>query len=220
MCVQIYIYKYICIYICIYSTYQHMHVHICINTFIHIYIHAYMCPYVYIEIIHIYIYISLFELSCYIVPKTSIFPRNEWRRRVEFKQICRGLTARRGAGKRQRRAKKWARLSENTVQDHRWCSVLQFVESVVAWHNQDTVREYLCCSVLQCVAVCCSVLQCVVARHSKDTVRDHLWGSVLQWVAVCCDKNQAKALWMIIWNKRVCISQTRASSLRSQSSLK
>jgi len=50
----------------------------------------------------------------------------------------------------------------------------------------------VCCSVLQCVAVCCSVLQCVVARHSKDTMRDHLCGSMLLWFAVCCDKTKQR----------------------------
>ena len=43
--------------------------------------------------------------------------------------------------------------------------------------------HYVCCGVLQCVAVCCSVLQCVA-----------VYCSVLQCVAVCCSVLQCGAL--------------------------
>jgi len=45
------------------------------------------------------------------------------------------------------------------------------------------VRQQVCCSVLQCVAVCCSVLQCVAACRS-----------VLQYVAVCFSMLQCQSL--------------------------
>jgi len=51
------------------------------------------------------------------------------------------------------------------------CSVLQCIAVCCIALQGVAVR----CSVLQCVAVCCSVLQCVAARCSA-----------LQCVAVCC----------------------------------
>ena len=46
----------------------------------------------------------------------------------------------------------------------------------------------MCCSVLQCVAVCYSVLQCVDERNAERVSVDSklIEGNVLQCVAVCC----------------------------------
>jgi len=62
-----------------------------------------------------------------------------------------------------------------------------------------TSRDHLCCSVMQhvavCCSLCCSVLQCVlqyvavnvaVCAAVPPTSRDHLCCSVMQRVAVCC----------------------------------
>jgi len=46
----------------------------------------------------------------------------------------------------------------------------------------------VCCSVLQCVAVCCSKLQCVAVCCSE-----------LQWVAVCCSVLQCVAVYKAPW---------------------
>ena len=65
------------------------------------------------------------------------------------------------------------------------CSVLQCV-AVCCCHILDQGVEYMadlkqiCCSVLQCVAVCCSVMQCVAVCCS-----------VLQCAAVCCSVLQS-----------------------------
>jgi len=48
----------------------------------------------------------------------------------------------------------------------------------------------VCCSVLQCVAVCCSVLQ---TKNDAPNRPQHAWCSVLQCVAVCCSVLQ----WLI-----------------------
>ena len=45
--------------------------------------------------------------------------------------------------------------------------------------------RHLCCSVLQCIAVCCSALQRAVSRSELQCV-----AVVLQWVAVCCSALQ------------------------------
>ena len=54
----------------------------------------------------------------------------------------------------------------------------------------------VCCSVLQCVAVCCSVLHCSVLQcvalcsgfdfNMPETSMQYVYSSVLQCVAVCC----------------------------------
>ena len=52
----------------------------------------------------------------------------------------------------------------------------------------DICTGKLCCSVLQCVAVCCSVLQCLLScvQASFDICTGKLCCSVLQCVVVCC----------------------------------
>ena len=62
-----------------------------------------------------------------------------------------------------------------------------------AGEKRDTV---VCCNVLQCVAVCCSVLQCVAetyehAGEMRDTV---VCCNVSQCVAVCCSVLQCVAV--------------------------
>ena len=42
------------------------------------------------------------------------------------------------------------------------------------------------CSVLQCVAVCCSVLQCVLSKYLRSVLQCVAECRVLQCVAVCC----------------------------------
>ena len=50
---------------------------------------------------------------------------------------------------------------------------------------------FACCSVLQCVAVCCSVSQCVA---DQPHVRRSLFACVLQCVAECCSVSQCVAV--------------------------
>jgi len=79
------------------------------------------------------------------------------------------------------------------------CSLLQCVAmccNIILLHSRsiDTLIKGLNTSVLQCVAVCCSVLQCVVVCCS-----------VLQCVAVCCSVLQYHTVaFAILWhaNKR------------------
>jgi len=56
-----------------------------------------------------------------------------------------------------------------------YCSVLQFVAvccSVYAVCCSVLQCVAVCCSVLQCVAVCCSVLQCVAVRSTMQQNTD------------------------------------------------
>ena len=53
----------------------------------------------------------------------------------------------------------------------------------------DAYQRVMWLSVLQCVAVCCSVLQCVavcLVNESCHAYKRVMWLSVLQCVAVCC----------------------------------
>jgi len=56
----------------------------------------------------------------------------------------------------------------------------------------------VCCSVLQCVAACCSVLQCValldILLLVRVSMRVSMCCSVLQCVAVCCNVLQSVAV--------------------------
>jgi len=82
------------------------------------------------------------------------------------------------------------------------CSVLQCVAVCLAT---------VCCSVLQCVAVCCSVLQCVaIFVWSNKYVR---WSSFRIWddaiaswveVAVCCNELQCVAECCSCLIKQIC----------------
>jgi len=61
------------------------------------------------------------------------------------------------------------------------------------------VREKLCCSVLQCVAVYCSVLQCVAVCCSV-LQRVAACCNVLQCVALCCSVLQCVAVCCSVWS--------------------
>jgi len=95
-----------------------------------------------------------------------------------------------------------------------WCSEFGVVCCSVTPRDAENARN-ICtyaswvCSVLQCVAVCCSVLQrvlqcvavCVAVRH-QDALCTHTapayapWCcSVLKWVPVCCSVVQRAAAW-------------------------
>jgi len=95
-----------------------------------------------------------------------------------------------------------------------WCSEFGVVCCSVTPRDAENARN-ICtfaswvCSVLQCVAVCCSVLQrvlqCVAVRvavRHQDVLRTHTtpgyapWCcSVLKWVPVCCSMVQRAAVW-------------------------
>ena len=65
----------------------------------------------------------------------------------------------------------------------------------------------LCCSVLHCVAVCCSMLQHVyvtwLVHVTYSTFFKTLYCSVLQCVAVCCSVLQCVA---VCWNVLQCVA--------------
>jgi len=87
-------------------------------------------------------------------------------------------------------------LDEHTMKKRRrdrCCSVCS------AWHcvveGVCGLSRAVCCSVLQCVAVCCSVLQwqCVALR-CRGSVQ-FISGSVSHCVAVCCSVNICSLTW-------------------------
>jgi len=61
------------------------------------------------------------------------------------------------------------------------CSVLQCVAVCVhtprCASGRGNTDDHSCCSVLQCVAVCCSVLQCVAARGHMTTSMHSVLGN-------------------------------------------
>jgi len=75
------------------------------------------------------------------------------------------------------------------------CSVLQCVavRCSVSWVCPSTTLQ-VCCSVLQCVAVCCSV-SWVCLSTMLQVCCSVLCCSVLQCVAVCCSVLQCVAVW-------------------------
>ena len=77
-----------------------------------------------------------------------------------------------------------------------WCSVLH---CDAAWCSYCRKRQSAVSSVLQCVAVCCSVLQCVL----RDAV-----------IAVCCSTG------VYAESRHVCISQNRFASPTNESLLR
>jgi len=68
--------------------------------------------------------------------------------------------------------------------------------------SHGTMKNEVCYSVLQCVAVCCSVLQCVAVCHARvmttctshGTMKNEVCCSVLQCVAVSCSMLQCVAV--------------------------
>ena len=63
------------------------------------------------------------------------------------------------------------------------CSVLHCI-TVSSCSDSNIVAQGMCCSVLQCVAVCCAVFQCLPVPTA--TLSKGICCSVLQCVAVCC----------------------------------
>jgi len=70
-------------------------------------------------------------------------------------------------------------------------------ETVVLWHVE---ADLVCCSVLQCVAGCCSVLMKKMLRHSDEVPL------VLQCVAVCCSVLQEKILRHVDEVRHTCVT--------------
>ena len=61
------------------------------------------------------------------------------------------------------------------------CVAGERIKCVLQIQESPTNQGYVCCSVLQCVAVCCSVL------HGPNRREPHIQMlSVLQCIAVCC----------------------------------
>ena len=94
------------------------------------------------------------------------------------------------------------------------CSMWQCAISQNRLDVEDSLVQCVavCCSVLQCVAACCSVLQYVAVCYlSKSTWRRGLSSSVccsvLQCVAVCCSVLQCVAVCCSMW--QCAISQNR-----------
>jgi len=89
------------------------------------------------------------------------------------------------------------------------CSVLQCVAVCCSQNRADGILppwiELACCNVLQCVAVCCSVLHPEQSRWNCATLNR---ASVLQCVAVCCSVLQSEPS---RWN---CATLNRASVLQ------
>jgi len=83
------------------------------------------------------------------------------------------------------------------------CSALQFF-AVCCAASADSIRTFVCCSVLQCVEVRRSALQCVEVRRSAlqcVAVRC----SVLQRVAACCSALQYFAVRLAHFSVLCCI---------------
>jgi len=64
------------------------------------------------------------------------------------------------------------------------------------------IRAPACCSVLQCVTVCCSVLQRLWV-HGARTFPIHTCPRVLQCVAACCSVLRCVAAGMSVWSTYV-----------------
>jgi len=78
------------------------------------------------------------------------------------------------------------------------CSVLQSKVHTVSVLTRQETCMVVCCSVLPCVAVRCSLVQsgAFQGTHSISTQkRRDVYGSVLQSVAVCCRVLSCVAVW-------------------------
>jgi len=69
------------------------------------------------------------------------------------------------------------------------------VLSLKRWHRSLQTADLVCCSVLQCAAVCCSFAVLLHRRwHMSLQLADLVYCGVLQCVAVCCSVLQCVAV--------------------------